>query len=111
MGAFRKSLMKAGKLFALATLACVACATAAHAADRERLPAPRLVVEADWQSPQMLPRRFRNHCVYDADPGRSYCSNHCGFDYQFYYCSRDSFGCCRIGFGYCDWSGLLRCHP
>jgi hypothetical protein len=20
-------------------------------------------------------------------------------------------GCCRIGFGYCDWHGLLRCHP
>ena len=43
--------------------------------------------------------------------GRPYCSDHCGFDYQFYFCSRDSFGCCRIGFGYCDWNGLLRCHP
>ena len=40
-----------------------------------------------------------------------YCSDHCGSDYQFYFCSRESFGCCRVGFGYCDWNGLLRCHP
>jgi hypothetical protein len=30
------------------------------------------------------------------------CSDHCGSDYQFYYCSEASFGCCRIG------GGLLR---
>ena len=85
MGAFsRKSPMKAGKNLALATLACVLCATAVDAASWARLPAPRVVVEVDWQSPQMLPRRFRNHCVLDADPSRSYCSNHCGFDYQFF---------------------------
>ena len=58
-----------------------------------------------------LPRRFRNHCSYDSYSGRSYCSDHCGFDYQFYYCSPLSYGCCHLGFGYCDWSGLLRCHP
>ena len=74
------------------------------------LPAPS-VVEADWQGPLSLPPRFRSHCVIDIFSGRPYCSNHCGIDYQFYYCTPRSFGCCRIGFGYCDWRGQLRCHP
>jgi hypothetical protein len=69
------------------------------------------VIQVDWQAPQSLPRRFRNHCASDPFSGRPYCSDHCGSDYQFYFCSRQSFGCCRVGFGYCDWSGLLRCHP
>jgi hypothetical protein len=69
------------------------------------------VIQVDWQGPLSLPPRFRNHCAIDTFSGRPYCSDHCGFDYQFYYCSRQSFGCCRIGFGYCDWNGLLRCHP
>jgi hypothetical protein len=56
-----------------------------------------LIVAVDWQSPQSLPRRFRNHCSYYSYGGRSYCSDHCGFDYQFYYCSHASFGCCRVG--------------
>lgn len=99
------------KILALAVLACLAAMRGADAGPASRLPGHGFVVAADWQSPQMLPRRFRNHCVRDADPAQSYCSDHCGFDYQFYYCSRGSFGCCRIGFGYCDWSGLLRCHP
>ncbi len=103
--------MKAVKILALTMLACVVAASAADASPWARLAGNSLVIEADWQSPQALPRRFRNHCVFGADPARSYCSNHCGFDYQFYYCSRESFGCCRIGFGYCDWNGLLRCHP
>lgn len=69
------------------------------------------IVHADWQEPRDLPRRFRNHCSIDTFTRRSYCSDHCGFDYQFFYCSPGSFGCCRVGFGYCDWSGQLRCHP
>jgi hypothetical protein len=76
-----------------------------------RLPATSPIVEVDWQSPETLPRRFRNHCAYDSFSGRGYCSDHCGFEYQFYYCSPESFGCCHVGFGYCDWNGLLRCHP
>jgi hypothetical protein len=68
-------------------------------------------MRADWQVPRALPPRFRNHCAYDRFSGRPYCSDHCGFEYQFYYCSHRSFGCCRLGFGYCDWNGLLRCHP
>jgi hypothetical protein len=65
----------------------------------------------DWQTPEQLPRRLRNHCAYDVESGRPYCSDHCGFNYQVYSCSPGSFGCCRPGFGYCDWRGLLRCHP
>ncbi len=71
--------------------------------------APAIVV--DWQGPLSLPPRFRNHCSYDVDHGRWYCANHCGADYQFYFCSQASFGCCRLGYGYCDWKGHLRCAP
>lgn len=76
-----------------------------------RLPLVSPIVEADWQSPETLPRRFRDHCFYDVYGRRSYCSDHCGSEYQFYYCSRQSSGCCHVGFGYCDWQGFLRCHP
>jgi hypothetical protein len=68
------------------------------------------LIAADWQPPQALPRTFRNHCHFDG-AGRFYCSNHCGLDYQFYFCTPASFGCCRPGFGYCDWKGHLRCAP
>ena len=70
-----------------------------------------VIVAVDWQTPQSLPRRFRNHCSFDVTHARYYCSDHCGIDYQFYYCSNKSFGCCHIGVGYCDWDGLLRCRP
>jgi hypothetical protein len=70
-----------------------------------------IIIRADWQFPQQLPPRFRNHCRYEYFTARPYCSDHCGSDYQFYYCSEASFGCCHLGRGYCDWSGLLRCHP
>ena len=63
------------------------------------------------KAPPTLPPRFRNHCAIDCASGRPYCSDHCGFEYEFYYCSQQSFGCCKIGFGYCDGSGQLRCHP
>jgi hypothetical protein len=69
------------------------------------------VIQVDWQGPLALPPRFRNHCVIDWYSGRPYCSDHCGVEYQFYYCNQIAFGCCRIGFGYCDWRGQLRCHP
>jgi len=68
-------------------------------------------IAVDWQDPQALPRRFRNHCRYDPVRRRWYCSNHCGLDFQFYFCSQASFGCCRLGHGYCDWHGHLRCAP
>src|SRR6516165_9214940 len=49
--------------------------------DRER------IVRIDWQYPWQLPPRFRNHCAYEVFTARPYCSNHCGSDYQFLYCS------------------------
>jgi hypothetical protein len=69
------------------------------------------VIQIDWQDPETLPPQFRNHCGVDAWSGRPYCADHCGLGYQLYYCGPASFGCCRVGFGYCDWHGHLRCHP
>jgi hypothetical protein len=70
-----------------------------------------VLVRVDWQYPWQLPPRLRNHCAYEYFSARPYCSNHCGSDYQFFYCSEASFGCCHLGRGFCDWNGLLRCHP
>jgi hypothetical protein len=69
------------------------------------------IISVDWQYPWQVPPRSRNHCRYEYFTARPFCSDHCGSDYQFYYCSQASFGCCHLGRGYCDWSGLLRCHP
>jgi hypothetical protein len=65
----------------------------------------------DWQDPAALPPQFRNHCSTGGWFGRPYCADHCGREYQLYYCSGDSFGCCKVGYGYCDYRGHLRCHP
>jgi hypothetical protein len=100
-----------GRLLALALLGFLITTSAGLAAPPIAPLQRSFFVHVDWQYPQQLPRRFRNHCAIHAFSGRPYCSDHCGFDYQFYYCSPQSFGCCRIGYGYCDWSGLLRCHP
>jgi len=99
------------KVFVLAFLASIAWASVCPAEPLNDPAAAGALLRVDWQEPQVLPHRFRNHTVYEAFSGRPYCSDHCGVEYQFYYCSRQSFGCCRVGFGYCDWSGLLRCHP
>jgi hypothetical protein len=115
-GSFFLGWIVVGKAIAVLVLGLSAAAAGASIGRageglRPALDANRLIVEVDWQGPQSLPRRFRNHCSYDGFGRRSYCSDHCGFDYQFYYCSRVSFGCCSVGLGYCDWHGLLRCHP
>ncbi len=99
------------KAFALALLICAASAAAGFAAGSGIAPASSLSIRVDWQEPQFLPPRFRNHCSFENFTGRPYCSDHCGSDYQFYYCSEASFGCCHLGRGYCDLNGLLRCHP
>ena len=98
------------KTLALALLICAASAPAGLAAASGMAPAG-LSIRVDWQEPQFLPPRFRNHCSFENFTGRPYCSDHCGSDYQFYYCSEASFGCCHLGRGYCDLNGLLRCHP
>lgn len=91
--------------------AAVAIALAFLPATARSSPAVRPFVRVDWQPPRAVPPRFRNHCRYDPIHGRPYCANHCGPDYQFYFCSPQSFGCCHPGYGYCDWKGHLRCAP
>src|SRR6516165_3678290 len=88
---------------------CVGWASACLA-ETTTSPANWLLVHVAWQDPRVLPRQFRNQCYCDVH-GRYYCSNHCGADYEFYYCSRTSFGCCHVGKGYCDRDGFLRCRP
>jgi hypothetical protein len=99
------------KLLLLVMLGCIAWAFAAHAGAPGYVQATRPLIYFDPGDPAFLPRRFRNHCRFDVTFGRFYCSDHCGSDYQIYYCSRGSFGCCHIGVGYCDSYGLLRCRP
>lgn len=99
------------KTLALIALIGIAAALASPAGAWVRPLIKSPFIEVDWQDPQSLPRRFRNHCHFDVNHGRAYCSDHCGADYQFYFCSRASFGCCRPNFGYCDWKGYLRCAP
>jgi hypothetical protein len=96
--------------FAMAAVLAMICSAAATPIAAPAAPLS-IIQRADWQTPDQLPRRLRNHCAYDVESGRPYCSDHCGFNYQVYACARGSFGCCRPGFGYCDWTGLLRCHP
>jgi len=103
--------MKAFARVLLIGLLCDGLVSPGHAAPSMVSAQPRPLVRVDWQEPQSLPPRFRNHCATDVVSGRPYCSDHCGFNYQVYVCSQQSFGCCRPGFGYCDWNGMLRCHP
>ncbi|MGB7042814.1 MAG: hypothetical protein WBD83_24960 [Xanthobacteraceae bacterium] len=107
------------KTFVRALLICAVGQAACCAAEAGVLPAYNfalrvardLAIRADWQVPQSLPPRFRNHCAYENFTWRPYCADHCGPGYQFYFCSQGSFGCCRPGHGYCDFGGFLRCHP
>ena len=101
-------MMKAPLLSILAILAGAGAGLAGEAA---RLAPASDLVHIDWQVPEQLPPPFRNHCTVENFTARPYCSNHCGAGYQFYYCSPASFGCCHLGHGYCDWNGVLRCHP
>jgi len=97
------------KALVLAISICIASVATCPAGGYSELSG--FLVRVDWQEPLQLPPRFRNHCTYENFTARPYCSDHCGIDYQFYYCSEASFGCCHLGRGYCDFNGLLRCHP
>jgi hypothetical protein len=99
------------KALAFGVLFCFATTPLVWAAPIATAVPSALFIRVDWQEPPLLPPRLRNHCAYDSVSARPYCSDHCGFNYQVYSCSHQSFGCCRVGFGYCDWNGLLRCHP
>ena len=76
------------KALALAVLASAVLASVARAGETNS--ASGLVVRVDWQRPEQLPPRFRNHCTLENFTSRPYCSDHCGIDYQFYYCSEAS---------------------
>jgi hypothetical protein len=99
------------KAVVLALLTCLAGTPVGTAAAFEILPARDAAILVDWQYPESLPPRFRNHCSAEYFTGRPYCADHCGSDYQFFYCSEVSFGCCHLGRGYCDIQGMLRCSP
>ena len=103
--------MRMEKIIAVALFAFMASASAGRAIEIVKLPVASPLIRVDWQTPEQLPPRFRNHCTAENFTGRPYCSNHCGIDYQFFYCSSASFGCCHLGHGYCDWDGHLRCSP
>lgn len=117
MLASRKGRCWAVRLFAVAqaaailSWACAAWAWPSAAGGAGLSPARVLQRHVDWQDPSTLPRRYRNHCRFDVYRGRYYCANHCGLDYQFFYCSPTSFGCCHLGHGYCGWDGIVRCAP
>jgi len=103
--------MNAMKAVVLGCLLGAGSGCAANAVEAALLPDSRAAIRVDWQLPAQLPPLFRNHCSWDRWSSRPYCSNHCGVDYQFFYCSLGSFGCCHLGHGYCDWDGHLRCTP
>jgi hypothetical protein len=102
-------MMKTWLLSAIGLAALLGCANAGPARPGAVAAAP--AIRVDWQDPALLPRRFRNHCVVEPSSGRTYCENHCGRGYELYFCSPAAFGCCRVGYGYCDGHGELRCRP
>ncbi len=89
----------------------VAAVTTCMAAERvERRPPPAVEqFSYNWAAMPLLPRRYANHCGYYN--GHLTCADHCGADYQIYYCSPTAAGCCHVGRGYCDGTGRLRCSP
>jgi hypothetical protein len=90
----------------------VAMATTCTAADKraERQYSPAVEqFSYSWVAMPLLPRLHQNHCGYYN--GHFICADHCGADYQIYYCSNTATGCCHIGQGYCDGIGRLRCSP
>jgi hypothetical protein len=100
-----KSILWAGALLA-ATAAT--CAAADRRGDWRYSPAVEQFTYS-WAAMPLLPRRLQNHCGYYN--GHYICADHCGIDYQVYYCGGLTTGCCHIGRGYCDWNGNLHCSP
>ena len=99
-----KTLMWAAALLVAMATTC----TASERAERRQPPAVEQF-SYNWVAMPLLPRRYQNHCGYYN--GHFICADHCGADYQVYYCSNAATGCCHIGLGYCDGAGRLRCGP
>jgi hypothetical protein len=106
--------MKFRSTIALGALLLAAMTAAGSAADRpiERsLAPPSGIVQFSYAFTPLplLPRRIQNHCgLYH---GHFVCADHCGIDYQVYYCGDGATGCCHVGMGYCDFHAQLRCMP
>jgi hypothetical protein len=104
-------IAKAGVAAMLGLAVCVADVGLASGADLRDAPrrySPALEQYSwSWFALPPLPRRYQNHCGFAN--GHFVCSDHCGSDYQIYYCSTAATGCCHIGHGYCDGAGHLRC--
>jgi hypothetical protein len=93
---------------ALLAAMAATCAAADRRAEGRYSPAMEQFTYS-WAAMPLLPRRYLNHC---GDYGGHFvCADHCGVDYQIYYCSKAATGCCHIGEGYCDHTGKLRCMP
>ena len=88
--------------------AAATCAASDKPAERQHSPAVEQF-SYSWVAMPLLPRRLQNHCGYYN--GRFICADHCGADYQVYYCPTTASGCCHVGLGYCDGAGRLRCSP
>jgi hypothetical protein len=88
-----------------------AMATTGAAADRrgELQYSPIAQFSYSWTAMPLLPRQLQNHCGYYN--GHFICADHCGAEYQVYYCPNTASGCCHVGLGYCDGGGRLRCSP
>lgn len=97
------------RAFLLAVLAVLGWSSFCQAGEPAYTPVYGFLSWFDGRDPADLPPRFRTNC--SLHNGRVYCAYRCGSTYQFYYCSRVSFGCCHIGDGYCDYRGALRCRP
>jgi hypothetical protein len=93
---------------ALLVAAATTCAASDERAERQASPAVEQF-SYSWAAMPLLPRRHQNHCGYYN--GHFICADHCGADYQVYYCPSTASSCCHIGLGYCDGAGRLRCSP
>jgi hypothetical protein len=97
-------------VLATAVLLAFGLVAPAGAADVRAEPQARPVVAQFSYSPTALPPlpvRHQNHCGFVS--GHYVCADHCGVDYQVYYCPASASGCCHVGYGYCDGAGQLRC--
>lgn len=93
-----------------AVLVTATLATPGVSADRMTEPRSAPVVEQFSYTPLALPplpARHQNHC--GTVNGHLVCADHCGADYQVYFCPATGSGCCHVGHGYCDGGGQLRC--
>jgi hypothetical protein len=97
------------KTVLLAVVALFLCLSCCHAGEVVLSPRDGVWTLFDRHGAEYLPPKFRNHCGFHN--GRFYCAHHCGPTYEFFYCSRISYGCCHIGDGYCDYRGFLACRP